>query len=169
MSPRNAEFDEAALESMREEIADELAAYRAALEQIEPSSRHRASMERMLVELVRQDVHRQWQRRSLRVAVVTAWRRWNDAWRDLVGRSLLFRLTSQGAMALGAGLVLAILITSPDSEKAAWAGEAPRMEAPEPEPIPVPAPESLGADAFRRTVEAGDRRALATPVRRRKR
>lgn len=161
MSTETGDFDERELETMRGSLAGDVAAYRAEMDGLEPSSRHRAAMERMLVELVREDVRRQWKGQSLRSSARLAWRRWNDAWRDLVERSFVFRLASQGAMALGAGLVLAILLNAGESANAL---AEPVMETPRQEPTPVPASDSVGADRFRRSLQDADRRGLASPI-----
>ena len=109
MTPRDHEVDDQALEQMRSEMANEIDAYREILTTLEPSTRHRARMERMLVELVREDVQADWKQLSLTARARRVWQRWSAAWREMVDESFAFRLASQGAMALGVGLVLAIV------------------------------------------------------------
>lgn len=166
MSPEKHEVDDQALEQMRSEMATEIDAYRAALTSREPSTRHRAKMERMLVELVREDVRDDWSRLSVSARARRIWQRWNAAWREMVEASFAFRLASQGAMALGIGLVLAILFVDGGRSATAYDTE---MEMPRQEPVPVPAvDDSIGADEFRRSIEVEDRRGLGSRVGRKK-
>ena len=162
MSPRDHEVDDQALEQMRSEMANEIDAYREILTTLEPSTRHRARMERMLVELVREDVQADWKQLSLTARARRVWQRWSAAWREMVDESFAFRLASQGAMALGVGLVLAIVFV--DGSRSATAYDT-EMDMPQQEPIPVPAVDAtVGADEFRRSLEVEDRRGLGTRV-----
>ncbi|MCB9831558.1 MAG: hypothetical protein H6807_03715 [Planctomycetes bacterium] len=97
------------LESARAELGGLIGRYRRdVLDQLEPSSRHRAAMHKMLLGLVTEDVLACRPRVGLATLLVARWRRFWDCWRELSRASLAFRLTSQLTLALGIGLVLSI-------------------------------------------------------------
>ncbi len=117
---RSFESDEE-LEALRSELSPLSQAYRRdVLGNIEPSRDYRAGMHRMMLSLVREEVLATHRRASWHARLAGRWQRWQDSWRELAASSLLFRLGTQGVMALGLGLLLSMAwMTAMDKEEAA--------------------------------------------------
>ena len=93
-----------------EEIREDVETFkREVLEPIEPSRNYRSSMRRMLVDLVRMDVHQQFRQASPIAWLGRGLARWSRAWKELYEGSGAFRTASQGALALGVGLMLVFM------------------------------------------------------------
>lgn len=114
-------FDDQQLEDLRSELSPFVGEYREqVIDKIEPSAAYRASMHKMMMGLVRDDVLKTHKKASAVTKFAARCQRWAACWHELVASSLLFRLGSQGVLALGLGLILSMAwITAMDSEPAA--------------------------------------------------
>ncbi|MFT7619273.1 MAG: hypothetical protein ACI97A_002923 [Planctomycetota bacterium] len=106
------------LDALRQELTPMLNMYRdEVLQPIEPSAAYRTSMHKMMLGLVRDDVLEVHKKSSLATRLAARSERWLACWRELVATSFLFRLGTQGAFALGLGLLLSMAwISAMDKE-----------------------------------------------------
>ncbi len=111
-------FDLQDFEDLRHELSPWMKEYREqVIETIEPSAAYRASMHKMMMGLVRDDVLKAHKKASLSTKIAARCQRWVACWHELVASSLLFRLGSQGVLALGLGLILSMAWISAMDEK----------------------------------------------------
>ena len=97
------------LAALRKELSPTMLPYREqVLAKIEPSAEFRSNMHRMMLGLVRDDVINKYRETSWSTLVKARMDRWMSCWRQLVEESLVFRVASQGALALGLGLLLSM-------------------------------------------------------------
>lgn len=103
------EFDQSAFDALKQDLAPMMEAYREdVLDRVAPSAAYRASMHKMMLGLVRDDVLQTHKKSAVSTRLAGRWQRLLACWKELVATSFLFRLGTQGAFALGLGLILSM-------------------------------------------------------------
>lgn len=116
---QDAEFarDAAALRGLFTRYRDEVVA------RVEPSPQGRQALDRAIVKMVLEDVERDFREQSLGRRLRRVAGGFLLTWRELLASSRAFRWTSQGALAFGVGLLLALIL---DVRQGAAARDAER-------------------------------------------
>ncbi len=115
------DVDREALEALCQELAPMMTRYQEdVLSKVEPSTAYRASMHKMMLSLVREDVLEGHKKSSWTTRLAGRVEHGIASWRELVETSSLFRFGTQAACALGLGLLLSMAwISSIDTKPVA--------------------------------------------------